>query len=83
MKDRYWMTKEKRESRHRPAGKDKQMKFKEATAFIVFLGSMFFYNILPITCTILMLISLAGLFRMAKESEMRIGEEDDHSERSF
>ena len=45
------------------------MKLKEAIAFTVFMGSMFFYNILPITCTVLLLISLAGIFRMAEESE--------------
>ena len=47
------------------------MKVKEATAFIVSLGSMFFYNALPITCTVLLLISLAGIFRMAEESEKK------------
>ena len=62
---------EKQRSRHSPAGKDKQMKLKEAIAFTVFMGSMFFYNALPITCTVLLLISLAGLFRMAKESEKK------------
>ena len=47
------------------------MKVKETIAFTVFMGSMFFYNALPITCTVLLLISLAGLFRMANESERK------------
>ncbi len=65
------MEKEKRESRHSPARKDKQMKVKEAIAFTVFMGSMFFYELFPITCTVVLFISLAGLFRMAKESERK------------
>lgn len=71
MKDHYWTEKEKRESRHSPARKDKQMKVKEAIAFTVFLGSMFFYNILPITCTVLLLLSLTWIFRIAKELETK------------
>ncbi|MBP3469724.1 MAG: hypothetical protein J6K26_09445 [Lachnospiraceae bacterium] len=63
--------KEKRESRHRPAGKDKQMKFKEVTAFTVFIGSMFFYEIFSITCTVLLLLSLTWIFRSAKELEKK------------
>lgn len=47
------------------------MNGKEAIAFTVFLGSMFFYNALPITCTVLLLISLASLYHMAKESERK------------
>ena len=47
------------------------MKLKEAIAFTVFIGSMFFYNILPITSTVLLLISLTWLFRMAKKLEKK------------
>lgn len=47
------------------------MNVKETIAFTVFMGSMFFYNALPITCTVLLLISLAGIFKIAKESEKK------------
>lgn len=47
------------------------MKFKEGITFMVFMGSLFFYDFLPITCTVLLLMSLAGLYSMAKKSEKK------------
>jgi len=52
------------------------MKVKEIVAFTVFMAAAFFYNLLPITCSVLLLGSLIGLYRMAKESEKEGG--DDH-----
>ncbi len=51
------------------------MKAKKAIAFTVFMAAAFFYDLLPVTCSVLLLGSLAEFYRMAEESEKEGGEE--------